>query len=128
MLRFALRNLVRNRARTTLALLGLAASTAGVVLLVSLSFGARRMVGEAMDLAKGVIVLKKHAPEASLEPTPLLVFLNPRAELDLDQSPVTALHVKQLKEHIRRQPKAEGLALSSFPTLEQKLGLAAAAE
>lgn len=72
--------------------------------------------------------LKKHAPEASLEPTPLLVFLNPRAELDLDQSPVTALHVKQLKEHIRRQPKAEGLALSSFPTLEQKLGLAAAAE
>lgn len=60
---FALSNLVRNRARSGLALLGLAASTAGVVLLVSISFGARRMVADAMDMARGVIVLKKHAPD-----------------------------------------------------------------
>jgi putative ABC transport system permease protein len=43
--------------------MGLAASTAGVVLLLSISFGARRMVGEAMDMAKGVLVLKRHAPD-----------------------------------------------------------------
>jgi putative ABC transport system permease protein len=77
---FALQNLVRNRARTLLALLGLAASTAGVVLLVSISFGARRMVGDAMTMAKGIIILQRHAPDptesripASLEPAILAV-------------------------------------------------------
>lgn len=63
MLGFARRNLVRNRARSALALLGLAASTAGVVLLVAISLGARRMIDDAMDMAKGVIVLQKDAPD-----------------------------------------------------------------
>lgn len=63
MYRFALRNLVRNRARSALALLGLAGSTAGVVLLVAISLGARRMVEEAMDMAKGIVVVEKDAPD-----------------------------------------------------------------
>ncbi len=61
--RFALRNLVRNRARSALALLGLAGSTAGVVLLVAISLGARRMVADAMDMAKGIVILKKDTPD-----------------------------------------------------------------
>jgi putative ABC transport system permease protein len=61
-LRFAFRNLIRNRARSALALLGLAASTAGVVLLVAISLGARHMISDAMDMAKGVLVLKKDVP------------------------------------------------------------------
>src|SRR6516164_722270 len=60
---FALRNLVRNRARSALALLGLAGSTAGVVVLVAISFGARRMISDAMSLARGVMVLKENAPD-----------------------------------------------------------------
>jgi putative ABC transport system permease protein len=60
---FALRNLVRNRARSALALLGLAGSTAGVVVLVAISFGARRMISDAMSLARGVMVLEENAPD-----------------------------------------------------------------
>lgn len=60
---FALRNLVRNRARSGLALLGLAGSTAGVVVLVAMSFGARRMIQDAMTLARGVMVLERNVPD-----------------------------------------------------------------
>jgi putative ABC transport system permease protein len=60
---FALRNLVRNRARSALALLGLAGSTAGVVVLVAISVGARRMIAEALSLAQGVMVLEENAPD-----------------------------------------------------------------
>lgn len=72
--------------------------------------------------------LKKHAPQAAIEPVPLVIFLHPRAELDVSAAPVTTLHVKQLKDFVRRQPKGEGLALATFPALEQQLGFAAAAE
>jgi len=68
--RFALRNLVRNRARSALALLGLAASTAGVVLLVSISLGARRMISDAMDMATGVLILQRHAPTPVVSKVP----------------------------------------------------------
>jgi putative ABC transport system permease protein len=69
-IRFALRNLVRNRARSALALLGLAGSTAGVVLLVAISIGARHMIGDAMDMAKGIIVMKKYAPSPVVSKVP----------------------------------------------------------
>ncbi|HZV02888.1 MAG TPA: ABC transporter permease, partial [Planctomycetota bacterium] len=62
MLRFALQNLVRNRARTALGLLGLAGATAGVVLLLSISLGARRMIADAMTMANGIIVMRKDSP------------------------------------------------------------------
>ena len=56
--RFAIRNLVRHRARSLLALLGLAGSTAGVVVLVALSLGARRLALEVAEKAPGIFVLK----------------------------------------------------------------------
>lgn len=60
---FALRNLVRNRTRSALALLGLAGSTAGVVVLVAISFGARHMMSDAMSLANGVMIQQENAPD-----------------------------------------------------------------
>jgi hypothetical protein len=96
-------------------------------------FSPRDMLGNPAAEAAGEAealksFLKKHAPEAVVEPTPLVVFLHPRAELEVADAPVPTLHVKQLKDYIRRQPKAETLALATFPALEQKLGFAAAAE
>jgi putative ABC transport system permease protein len=59
--RFALRNLVRNRVRSLLALLGLAGSTAGVVILVALSVGARKMAREIADKTPGIFVNQTEA-------------------------------------------------------------------
>jgi hypothetical protein len=69
--------------------------------------------------------LKKQAPDLAVEPKPLIVFLNPRAVLEVDESPVPALHVKQLKDHIRRQPKAATITSDQLRALEQKLGYVA---
>ena len=49
--------------------------------------------------------VKKHAPELDLEPEAIIVFVHPKAELAAKDSPITALHIKQLKEHVRRLPK-----------------------
>lgn len=49
--------------------------------------------------------LKKHAPELSVEPQPVIVFMSPRAVLDVAGSPLPAVQVKQLKEFVRKQPK-----------------------
>jgi len=68
--------------------------------------------------------LKKHAPEAQLEPKPLIVFMHTRAMVSAKDSPVTALHVKQLKDYIRRQPKAASSVTPVLNDLETKLGLA----
>lgn len=72
--------------------------------------------------------LKKRAPAAAVTPRPLVVFMDPRAVLDTDTAPVTTLHVKQLKEFIRRQPKAESLPSSVLAEVETQLGATAAAE
>ncbi|MBP7692907.1 MAG: NERD domain-containing protein [Anaerolineales bacterium] len=72
--------------------------------------------------------LKKHAPEATVEPRPLVVFMNSRAVLEVTDAPVTTLHVKQLKDYIRRQTKAESLAAPLLTSLETKLGFTAAQE
>lgn len=49
--------------------------------------------------------LKKHAPDLSIEPQAVVVFMSPRAVLDVSGSPVPAVQVKQLKDFIRKQPK-----------------------
>jgi putative ABC transport system permease protein len=59
--RFALQNLVRNRVRTALALFGLAGSTAGVVVLVALSLGARKLAAEVAEKTPGIFVMKAEA-------------------------------------------------------------------
>ncbi len=70
--------------------------------------------------------LKKQTPEIVVEPKPLIVFLNPRAVLKVDASPVPALHVKQLKDYIRRQTKSATIPTDQLRALEQRLGYVAA--
>jgi hypothetical protein len=50
-------------------------------------------------------LVKKRAPDLKLTPEALIVFLSPNAEVSAKDSPILALHKKQLKEHIRRLPK-----------------------
>jgi hypothetical protein len=68
--------------------------------------------------------LKKRAPEVGIAPQALVVFMHPRAEVSAKESPVPALHVKQLKEHLRRHPKGATIPATALAELEQKLGLA----
>jgi hypothetical protein len=68
--------------------------------------------------------LKKRAPELGVAPQALIVFMNPRAEVSAKESPVPALHVKQLKEHLRRHPKGATISQTVQAELEAKLGLA----
>ncbi|MCS6909408.1 MAG: NERD domain-containing protein [Anaerolineales bacterium] len=67
--------------------------------------------------------LKKQAPEVTVEPKPLVVFMHSQAVVEAKNAPVTALHVKQLKDYIRRQPKGPTLSAATLVTLEEKLGL-----
>lgn len=67
--------------------------------------------------------LKKHAPEAGVEPKPLIIFMHPRAVVSAKDSPVMALHVKQLKDYVRRQVKGPTLPESTLSELEEKLGI-----
>lgn len=53
--------------------------------------------------------LKKHAPDVTIEPQAVVVFMSPRAVLDVAGSPVPAVAFKQLKDYIRRQPKRPGI-------------------
>jgi hypothetical protein len=51
--------------------------------------------------------LTKHAPEAAdqITPQPLIVFMHTQAQVSADDSPVPVVHLKQLKEYLRKQPK-----------------------
>lgn len=94
-------------------------------------FGPRDTLGNPVAEAKLEVealqaFLKKHLPDVTVEPRPLIVFMHPRAVLDADESPMPTLHVKQLKDFIRRQPKAETLPTVALTDLEAKLGFAAA--
>lgn len=67
--------------------------------------------------------LKKRAPEVSVVPQPLIVFMSPSAEISAKDSPIPALHVKQLKDYVRRQPKGPTLSATQLASLEESLGL-----
>lgn len=67
--------------------------------------------------------LKKRAPELSVVPQPLIIFMSPSAEISAKDSPIPALHVKQLKDYVRRQPKGPTLTAGQLVTLEETLGL-----
>jgi len=68
--------------------------------------------------------LKKRAPEVAVAPQALIVFLHSGAEVVAKDSPIAAVHVKQLKDHIRRQPKNAALSPALLADLDAKLGLA----
>ena len=62
--------------------------------------------------------IKKKDPDFQVVPQALIVFLNPHAELDAKDSPLPALHVKQLKEYVRRLPKDAALNSSNLTRLD----------
>lgn len=72
--------------------------------------------------------LKKRLPEAEVKARPVVVFMDSRAVLETSDAPVTTLHIKQLKEFIRRQQKGDSLPAAQLTSLEEQLGLTAAAE
>jgi len=62
--------------------------------------------------------IEKKAPDLKLAPTALIVFLDPHAELNAKDSPVPALHVKQLKDYVRKLPKDAALTPASLTQLD----------
>ena len=66
--------------------------------------------------------LKKHAPEISVAPTAVIVFLHPRAEISAEEAPLPALHAKQLKDYIRRLPKSDKVSVQALADLAEKMG------
>jgi hypothetical protein len=91
-------------------------------------FFARDPLGNPSAEAAGEVealnaFLKKHLPDQGLAPRALIVFMHPRAEVSAKDAPVPALHVKQLKETVRRLPKGPTLSAQALTGLEEKLGL-----
>jgi hypothetical protein len=70
--------------------------------------------------------LKKHAPDVQLAPQAIVVFMSPQADLSVHDAPLTVLHVKQLKDYIRRQSKDNPLTDATLAKLNESLGLTAA--
>jgi hypothetical protein len=86
-------------------------------------------VAEAADeVANLNRFLKKHAPEVELAPQAIVVFMSPQAEISAPDAPLTVLHVKQLKDYIRRQSKDNALSAMTVAKLDESLGLTAVAE
>jgi hypothetical protein len=72
--------------------------------------------------------IQKRAPDVQLAPQAVVVFMHPQAEISAPDAPMTVLHVKQLKDYIRRLPRDNALPELTVATLNQSLGLTAAAE
>jgi hypothetical protein len=62
--------------------------------------------------------IKKHAPDLEIAPQALIVFLNPRAEIDAKDAAIPTLHVKQFKDYIRRMPKDTAVGTLKLTQLE----------
>lgn len=71
------------------------------------------------DLTKS---FKKNAAELSLpEPQAVVVFTNPKVEVDVVDSPTPAVHIDKLKDFIRKQPKATTEGLEVIKNLQKAL-------
>lgn len=68
--------------------------------------------------------LRKRLPGQTLpEVKPLLVFLNPKANLHAKGAPILAVHGKKLKEALRQLPKGGSLSEPQLKELAERLGL-----
>ena len=86
-------------------------------------------VAEASEeIANFTRFLKKRAPDLELTPQAIVVFMHSQAEVSAAEAPVTVLHVKQLKDYIRRLPKESALPAATQARLEQIAGIAAVGE
>ena len=62
--------------------------------------------------------IKKRTPDLKVAPQALIVFLSARAEVEAKDSAVIALHVKQLKDYVRKLPKDLALSAANLTQLE----------
>ena len=60
----------------------------------------------------------KRSPDLKVVPQALIVFLSARAEVEAKDSAILALHVKQLKDYIRKLPKDLALSTANLTQLE----------
>lgn len=71
------------------------------------------------DLKKS---LRKNAPDLELpEPKAILVFISPKAEVDVQDSPIPAVSVEKLKDFIRKQPKESVAMMDAIAQLQKIL-------
>lgn len=71
------------------------------------------------DLQKA---LKKNAPDLDLpEAKAIIVFTNPKAEIDVKESPIPAVAIEKLKDYIRKQPKESAEAMDAISKLQKSL-------
>jgi hypothetical protein len=81
-------------------------------------------VAEAADeVARLNAYLQRHAPDLKVAPQSVVVFMSPQAELSVEDPPVPVVHVKQLKDFIRHQPKDTTLPPLPMEHLDASLGL-----
>ncbi len=52
---------------------------------------------------------------------PVIVFLNPKADVDVAESPIPAMHIDKLKDFIRRKTKEQSVNLSKMKHVEALL-------
>jgi len=62
--------------------------------------------------------LQKRTPDLKVVPQALIVFLSARAEVEAKESAILALHVKQLKDYIRKLPKDLALTTANLTQLD----------
>jgi len=81
------------------------------------------------EAAANVDKLKRHLarqlPDAEIEIQPIVVFLNPKAELNVSAAPVPVVHAKKFKDFLRTRPKGN-LTREAHTALRQLLEPASA--
>jgi hypothetical protein len=66
--------------------------------------------------------LQKELPEGSQpEVQPLIVFINPKASVQVSESPTPALHVEKMKDFMRRKLKVQAVSMNIIETVEEIL-------
>ncbi len=62
--------------------------------------------------------IQKRTPDLKVVPQALIVFLSARAEVEAKDSAILALHVKQLKDYVRKLPKDLALTAGNLTQLD----------
>lgn len=75
--------------------------------------------GYQQDMLK---FIKKELPDANLpDIQPLIVFINPKASVQVAESPTPAMHVEKLKDFMRRKLKAQAVSMNIIQQVEEVL-------
>ena len=75
-------------------------------------FGQEALGRPDLEIKSQVVELKKELEKdpttAAYEILPVLVFINPRANIEAEDAPIPTLPISKLKDHIRKRTKAKG--------------------